>query len=418
MTYRETCQYLDTLYDPRATTLPVPAHEFFIHRCDFTSASWTSLPGALTYVCGEHGIVFHEQLEPKIPRRSPAYPDILTHGDIDIAENKKFTYLIFKKAAPARAEGVILFFHGLNEHRWNKYLPWAAELLRLTGKAVLLFPIAFHMNRAPAAWGSARPMNAVSDIRRRHSPAINNSSFANAAISARIEQIPQRYFWSGLQTFDDVVRLVTEIRDGSHPLIAPNAGVDIFSYSVGSFLGQILLMADPHGYFQRSKLFMFCGGPTLDRMSPNSKFILDSDATIALHSFFSERLETELVLDKRIAHYFGEGHPAGVAFRLMLTYQKNKEKRERLFRQLQKQLYAVALRKDDVIPAAEVLNTLKGEYRDIGTHVDVLDFPFPYTHINPFPTTGAQGHLVDESFNEVFTKAAAHFRRDREANSD
>ena len=42
-------------------------------------------------------------------------------------------------------------------------------------------------------------MNAVSGIRRAQSPVIVNSSFANAAISARIELIPQRFFWLGLQ---------------------------------------------------------------------------------------------------------------------------------------------------------------------------------------------------------------------------
>jgi hypothetical protein len=253
-------------------------------------------------------------------------------------------------------------------------------------------------------------MNVVSGIRRSHSPAIMNSSFANAAISARIELIPQRFFWSGLQTFDDVVRLLSEIKSGTHPFIEPEATIDLFAYSIGSFLSEILVMANPNNYFQNSKLFMFCGGPTLDRMSPNSKFILDSDATIAIYSFYTERLETELKLDLRIAHYFSEAHTAGVEFKMLLSYQKNKEAREQRFRQLQNQLCAVALKNDDVVPANEVLNTLKGDYRDIGMQVEVMDFPFPYTHINPFPTGGMHERLVEISFDEVFRKAAAHFR--------
>jgi alcohol dehydrogenase YqhD (iron-dependent ADH family) len=143
-------------------------------------------------------------------------------------------------------------------------------------------------------------------------------------------------------------------------------------------------------------------------MSPNSKFILDSDATIAIYSFYTERLEAELQLDHRIAHYFSEAHPAGLVFKMLLSYQKNKEAREQRFRELQDQLYAVALKKDDVIPANEVLNTLKGDYRDIGTRVKVMDFPFNYTHINPFPIDAAIEQLVDKSFTEVFEMAAGY----------
>ena len=296
---------------------------------------------------------FSRRFDSTLTERLHSYPEILNHADVDIHENKEFTYLLFKKVTPARAEGVILLFHGLNERNWDKYLPWAERLVEWTGKTVILFPIAFHMNRTPAEWGKARPMNVVAGVRRGHSPAIMNSTFANAAISARIESIPQRFFWSGLQTFGDIVSLISEIRNGLHLHIAPGATVDLFGYSIGSFLSEILIMANPKDYFQNSRLFLFCGGPTLDRMAPNSRFILDSDATIAIYSFFTERMETELQLDRRIAHYFSEAHPEGKVFKSMLSYQKNKEVREQLFRKLEKRLCAVALKKDDVVPAAK-----------------------------------------------------------------
>ncbi len=410
MTYRKTYDSLRELYDPNTKIFQVTERDIEIHHCAFTSSYWTVLPGAHTYTCSEHRLAFQEDLESGVHERLQSYPETLKHGDIDIQENKYFTYTLFRKLHQKRAQGVILLFHGLNEHSWYKYLPWAEKLVELTGKTVILFPIAFHMNRTPAEWGKSRSMNNVACIRHNHSSAIMNSSFANAAISARIELIPQRFFWSGLQTFDDVVRLISEIKNGAHAFIAPEATIDLFAYSIGSFLSEILVMANPDNYFQHSKLFMFCGGPTLDRMSPNSKFILDSDATIAIYSSYTERLETELHLDRRIAHYFSEAHPAGSMFKMMLSYQKNKKVREQRFRQLKDQLYAIALKNDEVIPANEVLNTLKGEYRDIDTQVEVLDFPFLYTHINPFPTGGMQEHLVEASFNEVFEKAATHFR--------
>ena len=410
MTYRERYHRLRELYHPHAKIIRVPETDMEIHHCDFASADWSVLPGANAYRCREHGLEFHENLDSAVLEQLHPYPDTLKHADSDIEENKCFSYVLFKKSTSTRAQGVILLLHGLNEHSWHKYLPWAEKLVELTGKAVILFPIAFHMNRIPAEWGRSRPMNAVSGIRHKYSPVIMNSSFANAAISTRIELIPQRFFWSGLQTFSDVVQLVATITRGKHLFISPEATIDVFAYSIGSFLSEILIMANPDNYFQNSKLFMFCGGPTLDRMSPSSKFILDSDATIAIYSFYTERLEAELMLDRRMAHYFSSAHPAGIVFRMLLSYQKNKETRELRFRQLQEQLYAIALKNDDVIPASEVLNTLKGEYRDIGTNVEVMDFPFPYTHVNPFPVKGLFDREVDASFNEVFKKAAEHFR--------
>jgi hypothetical protein len=408
MTYRESYHNLFMLHDANVKDIQLRNNNIEIHNCTFKSEYWTMLPGAQTYRCPEHELEFHEDLEFGNRDRMQLYPETLKHGDIDIQENKDFTYLLFKKANPARSNEVIFLFHGLNEHSWHKYLPWAETLVSRTGKAVILFPIAFHMNRTPVEWGKPRSMNIVSGIRRSHSPALMNSSFANAAISARIEMIPQRFFWSGLQTFDDVVRLATNIKKGTHPFIAPDAHIDLFAYSIGSFLGEILMMANPNNYFQDSKMFMFCGGPTLDRMSPNSKFILDSDATIAIYSFYTERLDAELHLDYRIAHYFSEAHPAGLVFKMMLSYQKNKQAREQRFRELQNQLCAVALKKDDVIPANEVLNTLKGDYRDIDTHVEVMDFPFPYTHINPFPLDKEIEKLVDQNYNKVFEVASSH----------
>ena len=409
MTYHELFAHLKSLYNPSAETIHLPWEDIEIHNCAFKSEHWMSLPGAATYSCQKHNMVFQEKLEPKGYMQSQSYPETLKHADVDITENKDFTFVLFKKSTPVRANGVILLFHGLNERSWDKYLPWAYKLVSDTGRAVVLFPIAFHMNRAPVEWGKARHMKEVSDGRRSHSPAIMNSSFANAAISERIEQIPQRFFWSGLQTFDDIVSLISNVKDGLHPFIAPDATFDLFGYSIGSFLGEILLMANPNNYFQSSRFFMFCGGPTLDRMFPNSKFILDSDATIAIYSFYTERLETELVLDQRIAHFLSEAHPTGSVFKAMLSHQKNKDAREKYFSEMHGRIRAIALKKDHVIPPAEVLNTLMGEYRDICNQVEVMDFPFPYTHATPFPTNGVPERLVDASFDEVFKKAAEHF---------
>ncbi len=405
MTYKEKFNYLSKHFNLKDEKINLPDGDIEIRNVKFCSDSWKLLPGAGEYTCLKHNSVFTEKHDFENQQIFQQYPEFLKHDDIHIKENCEFVYTVFRKANDEKAKSVIFLFHGLNEKYWNKYLPWAESLVEQTGKTVILFPIAYHMNRVPAEWSNPRLMSKVTSLRREHSPSIANSTFANAAISARIQMIPQRFFWSGLQTFYDVVKLVQEIKNGKHHLINPDASIDFFSYSIGSFLGEILLLTNPKDLFKDSKLFMFCGGPTLDRMSPNSKFILDSDATIAIYSFYTERLESELKIDKRIAHYFNGAHKSGSYFRSMLSYKKEKRFREDRFRELSDQIYAVALKNDEVIPPNEVVNTLKGDYRDIPVNVDILDFQYSYTHINPFPED-QNDVLVNQAFKSVFETAS------------
>ena len=65
---------------------------------------------------------------------------------------------------------MIIVFHGLNEKKWDKYLPWAYGLATQTGKAVVLFPIAFHMSRAPERWSSRQEMYAIAQKRMNEFP--------------------------------------------------------------------------------------------------------------------------------------------------------------------------------------------------------------------------------------------------------
>lgn len=105
---------------------------------------------------------------------------------------------------------------------------------------------------------------------------------------------------------------------------------------------------------------MFCGGPVFNRMVPVKKSIIDSEANIALYSFFLEHLE---------------------------SYLKN----------------------DLVVPHYEVTNTLKGTERDIPTEVLVLDFPYKYSHENPFLLSVNIAESVEKSYNQLFEIAARFF---------
>lgn len=264
------------------------------------------------------------------------------------------------------------------------------------------------MNRSPAEWSRPKIMQLISEKRKEHFPTIVDSTFANAAISARIQMLPQRFFWSGLQTYYDTVQLVNEIRNGHNSYIDENSNVDIFAYSIGSFLAEILLMTNHEGIFNRTKLFIFCGGPTIDRMYPVSKYILDSDANIALYSFFMEHLENEFKDDERLSHFFNEDHSAGKYFKAMLCYQKMKDLRESRFMQLKNQISAIALKKDEVIPPIEVLNVLQGDFRENPIAVSIYDFPYKYNHISPFPNNLDIAEEVDYYFNRIFDIASAH----------
>jgi len=94
----------------------------------------------------------------------------------------------------------------------------------------------------------------------------------------------------------------------------------------------------------------------------------------------------------------------------MLEFHKMQEFREKRFRELHKQIFAIALKKDFVVPPSEVLNTLKGSDKKIPTKVRVMDFNYKYDHVIPFPSTKKLEKEVDKSFNRVFRYAAKQLK--------
>ncbi|NUM80879.1 hypothetical protein HUU42_08745 [bacterium] len=397
---------LRTLYDDSKKSIEIPDHNVTIHHEAFNSMNDDVLPGRTNYYCGRHDVSFGESYVSD-NENIPGHPS-LDAPDCSFECNRRFWYPIFKPSRSAKADGLILLLHGLNEKSWDKYLPWALTLAESTNKAVVLFPIAFHMNRAPAAWSDPREMKSISEKRKRQFTAIAHSSFVNAAISTRLHRTPQRFFWSGLQTYHDLIQLMHQIRRDEHPHIHANATADLFGYSIGAFLTELVLMNDPDGLFSESRLFMLCGGPTLDRMYPVSRYILDSAASVTIYSFFMEHLDNEMKRDERLGHYFSELHPSGLYFRSMLSNPRLKRMREERMKDLSPRIRAVALVKDDVIPPAEVLNTLNGDYRNIPVKVDVMDFAHDYTHVDPFPNHAQTARSVQNSFSKIFNLASTH----------
>ncbi len=345
-----------------------------------------------------------------IPAMSTDYePDIiqgmLNEKDAEIQENIKFRYHIIMPSALLKSKSIILMFHGFNEKYWTKYLPWAKHLVDRTGKAIVMFPIAFHMNRAPSIWSDPHKMYEVSLQRKMRHPDIICSSLSNVAISTRLHNKPQRFIWSGLQSYYDIIDFIEDIKSDNHPVIEKDAAIDFFSYSIGTFFGEILMMSNKNGYFSKSKYVTFCGGAVFNRLSPVSKFILDSEANVSLYSFVIEHLESHMRRDPKLYDYMNR-QPEGINFQCMLNYKTFTAYRENLFRKMSDRFYSIVLQKDEVVPPYEVINTLQGVRRDIPIKVDILDYPYKYTHENPFPLNEREKDEIDKQFKITFDKIA------------
>ena len=369
-----------------------------LRNFDFTSRYSKILPGGIDnndtyeYIPDDPG-----DYEPDVISR------MLMKNDADIAENIHFRYHVVMPKGLDRARQIILMFHGFNEKYWDKYLPWIEYICEHTGKSVVMFPMAFHMNRARLAWSDPHSMYNVSQQRKERHPEVISSSLSNVAISTRLHNKPQRFIWSGLQTYYDVIDFVESVKAGNHPAIAPDTSIDFFSYSIGTLLGEILMMTNKNDYFSHSKYATICGGPVFNRLSPVSKFILDSEADVSLYSYVVEHLDSHIKLTPILRHYMMD-LPVGINFRCMLNYQSLMQYREDKVREMSDRFYAIALAQDKVVPPYEVMNTLQGALRNIPIPVEVFDFPFKYTHENPFPVSPKFDEQVNEQFLLIFDK--------------
>jgi hypothetical protein len=392
---RELVNYDDTVSLDEKTNL---------YNFEFASNAEHILPGQVDYYCAEHDFNAVVPNEFKNNINNPLQS--LDIPDNQILENKNFKYHVFHQPDSGKAKEVILMFHGFNEKSWDKYLTWAKRLNEKTGQTVVLFPIAFHMNRAPAQWSERHNMYAAAAQRNKDFPHIQNSTLFNVAISLRLHLRPQRFLYSGLQALYDIVKFIDNVRKGEHSIIAEDANFNIFAYSIGCLLAEILVMSNPKNYFDRSQIFMFCGGAVFNRLSPVSNFILDSEANVALYSFMVEHLENYLKEDPLLAHYLGEQHPEGIFFRSMLNYSVYRKFREEALAKIGKRIMAIGLEQDIVIPSYEIVNTLKGVKHDLPTTVETLDFPYPYRHEDPFPIQSKFPEAVNEQFEKIMDKAA------------
>lgn len=320
--------------------------------------------------------------------------------DFEIKENLEFSYPVFPGSESNKARPILLL-HGLNERSWNKYLPWASSLAEQTGRPVILFPIAFHMNRAPSEWADPHKMSMLVAERQNRLGKIPYATFVNVALSERLTEDPSRFLTSGSQSAEDIIQLARQLKSGKHSYFPAGTEFDIFGYSIGSFLAQVLLLANPEGLFSNCRLFVFCGGVLFDDMQGSSKFIMDEVAFVSLKKYYHSAFEKDEKFRRKNAGMYIES-ALTKAFGAMISREKGKNFRDFRFGQISDQIHSVALRKDTVFPSDCLQYAIPKS-----CNMEVVDFPFQYSHESPFPIfRNSLSAEVDACFNKIFEKAA------------
>jgi hypothetical protein len=231
-------------------------------------------------------------------------------------------------------------------------------------------------------------------------------TYANIALSQRLSDDPLRFFTSGKQSAEDLIQLLKSIQNGSVDFLEKDTQVDFFSYSIGSFLAQIMFLANTHNLLSNSKLFVFCGGSLFSDMQGTSRLIMDSKAYQKLHSYYLDDFPKELKNNPQLSNFVNEGL-LGEAFLTMIREDYNRDFRVSRFHELKEQMKIISLKRDTVIPSAAIHSNylcIRNKSKEMVTE---LEFPFDYSHENPFPIIpGPKSVEVDKAFNQVFEKAS------------
>lgn len=325
--------------------------------------------------------------------------DFCRTTDSQINENNIFQYAVFNPSGSKKARKAILLLHGLNERMWDKYYTWAEDIAVHCGVPVILFPIAFHMNRTPSSWFNPRLLLPWISKRKESLVHLSNSSFFNLALSSRLTSCPERFYISGRESIYNILQLLNDIKSGDHPLFAEDCKVNIFAYSIGALLSQTMLIANPHDLFTDTKLFTFCGGSIFSEMNGVSKDIMDSAAYESIRRYYIDTFVNTT------------GDCIHDAFRSMVCTESLRDKRENFFSSASDRIMMMTLKKDTVIPTQGVKLAVGQKVSD--SMIQELDFPFQYSHQIPFPAprkASLRGESIDAedvylSFRKIFDRA-------------
>lgn len=400
MGYLEEYYTLKNLYDESKDSITIPGANIIIRNYKFNSVTSDFFPGN-DYMAS----LFKRHYGKTRPGSMTEFND---NQISDFKCNTDFVYPVYCGCGSGKRDSVIILLHGLNESSWDKYHSWAKALIENTGQPVIMFPISFHINRRPQYWTETRKMNALSKERKSFYDDLAESSFVNAAISTRLQFASELFFWSGLRTYIDILRLTEMLTRGDFDFAAKNTRINFFGYSIGAFLVEVLMMSR-YDLYEKSKAVLFCGGPAMDLMYPASKYIYDTETEKSMNRFYIKDFENALKQDKFLYNYFHAPPNEALAFRSMLNTERFRMQRENMLERISGNVHAVCLKKDTVMPPESVRKTLEGENCVPGIKVTELDFPFEYDHISPFPLGENIKAETDRAFNEFIKIASEGF---------
>lgn len=315
--------------------------------------------------------------------------------------NRDFLYYILSPRDSA-GKGAIILLHGLNERSWNKYIQWGMRLASDTGRPVVLFPFAYHMNRSPRGWIDRHLMVPLVAARTSAIPDTRMATFVNVALSTRMSASPQRFMLSGYQTVKDLAALIGSIKEGTHPQLKGGGPVDIFAYSIGALATQVMMISKPSLLPVESRVMLFCGGSAFCMMNGTSKLIMDSKAFERLVSYYLEwPVKDKHTEGDRLMKIMNDT-PEGEAFYSMTSLERLSSRQGRPFSHTGDRFRAVTLTGDLVIPPEAVSATIQG------ADLEIWSPRYQCTHENPFPVLpGELSAEVDRTFDRLFTAAAA-----------
>lgn len=326
----------------------------------------------------------------------------LVAEDIEIAQNLEFRYPVYVPNHKVKHSEAIIYLHGLNERTWNKHHYGAQYLAEKTGKCVILFPLSYHMNRGLPEWSNHMKMEQLMEERTTRYNNLKEASFFNAVLSERFTDKPERFFASGYQSAQDIIELTRQINTGEHPLFEKNTHINFFSYSIGCFILQTLIIAMPDQYFGQSKFVFFAGGSVFSGMNGMSKLILDSKAFQSIFNYYTNELNSNTFDKKSAIHSILNEQKLGIAFSAMIMPDKLRKLREKVFKKFEDQMLFLALQNDHIMPLPSIIDTIGDRFPDRG-RLKVLHFDYPYTHENPFPVLYKNiSTLVDDAFLKVY----------------
>jgi hypothetical protein len=131
---------------------------------------------------------------------------------------------------------------------------------------------------------------------------------------------------------------------------------------------------------------------------------MDSLAFDRVYNFYLNDFEKTLTGKSPLVDFLLTSQ-IGMAFRSMIDLGRLKVFRENILKNLKGQIYSLSLLKDSVIPCKGVISTLGNLNKK--KIVDIWDFPYTYTHENPFPVFDYPlSKKVDYWFERVFTEAS------------